>query len=82
MKSFDQVCQESFERLDDYLDRELTAGELEMVRAHLLECERCAREFACEETWIRQVREKVRRIDVSPGLRARIRRAIDEAIAR
>lgn len=78
MKSFDEVCQESFDRLDDYLDRELTAEEMAIVRGHVLECERCAKEFACEETWIREVRGKLRRIDVPEALTARIRRALDQ----
>lgn len=70
-------CREAFRRLDDFLDRELTAAEMEAVRAHLLDCAVCAREFEFEAAWIRNVRAKVQRIDVSADLKARIRRALD-----
>ena len=74
-------CREVFRRLDDYLDRELAAGEMENVRLHLLDCTVCAREFTFEETWIRRLRHKLRRIDVPADLKARIRRALDQATA-
>ncbi|HEU4754667.1 MAG TPA: zf-HC2 domain-containing protein [Armatimonadota bacterium] len=71
-------CEETFRRFDDYLDRELTPAEMELVREHLEHCERCARELRFEASVLRQVREKVRRITVPPDLFARISRALDE----
>lgn len=72
-------CAEAFRRLDDYLDRELSAEEMAMVREHLEICAVCATEFKFERSVLDQVREKLRRLDVSPALAQRIARALDEA---
>lgn len=69
-------CREAFRRLDDYLDRELTAEETDLVRGHLEECAVCAREFEHEATWMRGVREKLERIDAPAEFRARLLRAL------
>lgn len=72
-------CEETFRRLNDYLDRELTAEEMRLVRAHLHECAVCAREFRFEESVLRDVREKLRRIDLPADLVKRITTALEEA---
>jgi anti-sigma factor (TIGR02949 family) len=69
-------CRETFRRFDEYLDRELTAGEMEAVREHLQDCLRCARELEFEKTWIRRTKDKLRRIDVPEDLRKRLERAL------
>jgi hypothetical protein len=38
------TCEEAFRRLDDYLDRELSSDETELVREHLEVCAGGARE--------------------------------------
>lgn len=65
-------CEEAFARLDEYVDRELSAEEMGKVREHLEACARCAREFDFEAEVLEAVREKVRRIRAPDGLRARI----------
>ena len=35
------TCEEIFARLDDYLDRELSADEMRMVKEHLETCAAC-----------------------------------------
>lgn len=65
-------CEEVFLRLDDYLDRELSAAEHRLVREHLDACVRCASEFRFEATLVREVRAKLQRLAVPPGLAARI----------
>jgi anti-sigma factor (TIGR02949 family) len=73
------TCEEAFRRIDDYLDRELSATEMESVRAHLETCAACTREFAYEAGILREVRRKLQRVEVSPELLARIARRLEEA---
>jgi anti-sigma factor (TIGR02949 family) len=70
------TCEEAFRRLDDYLDRELSAQEMELVREHLEICAGCAREFTFEESVLTGVRSRLRQIDMPEELQARILRAL------
>lgn len=65
-------CEETFRRLDDFLDRELSAAEIQSVEAHLGACEMCMREFRFEAGVLRGVREKLPRLSAPPDLLARI----------
>lgn len=66
------TCDEALMHLDDYLDRELTAGEMDRVREHLLHCAHCAEIQAYERSVLTEIRRKLARIDLAPGLLARI----------
>jgi len=66
------TCEEVFERLDDYLDRELTPDQMRLVHEHLEICAVCASEYRFESGIITGVREKLRRVAVPESLRARI----------
>jgi anti-sigma factor (TIGR02949 family) len=66
------TCEEAFRRLDDYLDRELSSEETELVKEHLDICAGCAREFNFEASLLRGVRSKLRQIDLPESLQARI----------
>jgi len=70
------TCEEAFRRLDDYLDRELSAEEMTLVHEHLDTCAGCAREFNFEASVLRGVREKLRQIDLPDSLQARILAAL------
>lgn len=70
------TCEETFRRLDDYLDRELSAEETLLVREHLEICVGCAREFTFEASVLRAVRAKLRQIDLPPSLPGRILSAL------
>jgi len=70
------TCEETFRRLDDFLDRELPEPEAENVRRHLEDCAWCAGEFRFEESVLRQVREKARRLSAPPELMTRISAAL------
>ncbi|AHG89421.1 putative transmembrane anti-sigma factor [Gemmatirosa kalamazoonensis] len=72
------TCEEAFRRLDDFLDRELSAAETELVHEHLEICAGCAREFRFEASVLRGVRAKLRQIEVTlpAGLRDRVLRAL------
>ncbi len=67
------TCEEAFRRLDDYLDRELSPSEMNLIREHLEICEGCAREFTFEESVIRNVRGRLRDVDVPPDIADRVR---------
>lgn len=73
------TCREVFDRLADYLDRELTPEEVEHVEAHLALCEMCAREYRFEATVLDCLKQKLRRISAPPDLLAKVRRTIEEA---
>jgi anti-sigma factor (TIGR02949 family) len=62
------TCEEAFRRLDDYLDRELSADEMELVRVHLETCAGCAREFNFEASTLRNVSAKLRQLDMPADL--------------
>lgn len=80
MASIDRyTCQETFRRLDDYLDRRLAADEMQLVREHLEVCAVCASEFRFEADVLTQVRDKLRRIVAPEDLIAKISRAITQA---
>lgn len=66
------TCEEVFRRLDDYLDRTLSADELARVQEHLETCAVCAGEYRFEEGVVSEVRSKVARIEVPAGLVDRI----------
>ena len=66
------TCEEAFRRLDDYLDRELSAEEMTLVQEHLEICAGCAREFNFEASVLHGVQEKLRQIDLPASLQARI----------
>lgn len=66
------TCEETFRRLDDYLDRRLSAEETRLIEEHLHTCEACSREFVFEASVIEGVREKLRRVAAPPDLIARI----------
>jgi len=73
------TCEEAFRRLDDYLDRELSAEEMTLVHEHLDICAGCAREFNFEASVLRGVREKLRKIELPDSLQARILAALGKA---
>lgn len=66
------TCQEVFERLNDYLDRELSAEEMGLVRAHLDTCAQCASEYAFEASALGELKAKLRRIDLPQSVLDRI----------
>jgi len=66
------TCEETFRRLDDYLDRRLSPEETRLIEEHLHLCEACSREFVFEASVIDAVREKLSRVAAPPDLIARI----------
>ncbi len=66
------TCKENLARLDDYLDRELSSREMQLVERHLRICHQCAREFRFEVALLHDIREKVARVEVPGDLKAKI----------
>jgi anti-sigma factor (TIGR02949 family) len=55
-------CQEALQRLDDYIDRELSPDEQAKVSQHLRICHECARKFRFEEDLNTKLRDKVGKV--------------------
>jgi anti-sigma factor (TIGR02949 family) len=77
MNAFD--CAETFRRLADYLDKELTAEEIRLVEAHLEQCEMCASEYRFEGSLLRDLKEKARAGAAPPELRASVEKLLQQA---
>lgn len=72
-------CQQVFEKLDDFVDRELTPEEIGSVEEHLEICAVCARVFDFEASLLAEIRSKLRRIDVPEDLMQRISQALRQS---
>jgi anti-sigma factor (TIGR02949 family) len=78
MRRLDPVtCEDAFRKVDDYLDRELSAEELAHIRDHLDICAACASEFEFERSVLDGVRSKLRRVAAPPDLLSRISRLLN-----
>jgi predicted anti-sigma-YlaC factor YlaD len=70
------TCEETFRRLDDFLDHELSAGECLLVQEHLEVCRICAEEFKFEAGIWSEVRAKLQRTAVPPSLLEKVARLL------
>jgi anti-sigma factor (TIGR02949 family) len=73
------TCEETIRRLDDYLDRELTPHEMQLVKEHLEVCALCASEYAFEARALERLRDKLQRITAPADLRVKLFRALEQA---
>jgi anti-sigma factor (TIGR02949 family) len=71
------TCEETFLRLDDYLDRELTAEEMELVREHLKTCAVCAAEYSFEGSLLQEIRNRLGRLAAPADLLQKVQGALD-----
>ncbi|HKA60431.1 MAG TPA: zf-HC2 domain-containing protein [Gemmatimonadales bacterium] len=58
------TCEQVFQRINDFLDRELSAAEMALVRTHLDTCAECTSEYDFEGTVLAELKAKLRRIDL------------------
>ena len=72
-------CREAFNRIDDFLDRELTVDEMVLVRKHLETCGMCAQEFEFEAELIRCTREKLMHLSIPADLKSKVSLALSKA---
>jgi anti-sigma factor (TIGR02949 family) len=70
------TCLETVRRLDDYVDRELSATETREVERHLEVCDRCLQRFQFEGAVLDQLRVKLRHVVVPETLETRLRQAL------
>lgn len=61
-------CKEALERLDDYVDRELSPEETQKVAQHLKICHHCAKKFRFEQELVGGLRAKLQHLSVPDGL--------------
>ncbi len=69
-------CHDAIERLDDYLDGELTPGENRQVAIHLAICLKCAQHYKFERGFIEAMRAKIERVEMPTDLMGRIHRSL------
>ena len=69
-------CHDTLERLDDYLDRELSPGESRQVAIHLAICLKCAQYYRFERGFLEDMRAKLARVETPPELMGQIRQSL------
>ena len=74
-------CEAILQRLDDYIDRELSPGDMLMVERHIEDCLRCDDRYRFEISLIRELRSRLRRIRLPGDLVARIKLRLDVEMA-
>lgn len=73
------TCEDAFNKLDDFLDRELGAEEIDLVKQHLEHCKDCAGAYKFEGMMLECVRKKVKHMALPDDLLSKINAALDEA---
>ncbi len=63
-------CREALERLDDFVDHELSPEEEQKVAGHLKICRHCLRKFKFQEELLTGVRARVQAIPASADVQA------------
>lgn len=66
-------CTQALRWLNDFRDRELSRDDAQWVEAHLLRCEGCARSYAADASWVRELKIRARTMPVPRGLVSRVR---------
>lgn len=69
-------CRQALNKLDDYLDRELSEEDIQDICRHLAICKLCAEKFKFEAEVVQQLKSKTRRISTPPELLGSILREI------
>lgn len=70
------TCEEFFRRLDDFLDRELSATETALMESHMQVCEACLKEYEFDSKVLEGVKSELRRVTPPAGFLARISEAL------
>jgi anti-sigma factor (TIGR02949 family) len=75
------ACEAILQRVDDYIDRELSPDDADMVERHIEDCLRCARRYWFEMRLIHEIRTRLRRISLPGDLMTRIKLRLDAETA-
>jgi anti-sigma factor (TIGR02949 family) len=73
------TCEETFRKLDHYLDRALSEGDVQLVEQHLETCAQCASEYRFEASFVDEMRSKLLGIAIPEGFRAKLLAKLAEA---
>ncbi len=73
------TCKEALARMDDYLGRRLSPGEMQIVKRHVKICHACALKFAEEAQLLEATRRKMERIVPQEEMITRLSRVLSEA---
>ena len=71
MSDFEPICEKCEERLQPYLDRELSDAERQEAEMHLAECEYCGKRYRFEIS-LRQYVRTCCSEEMSPELKAKL----------
>jgi anti-sigma factor (TIGR02949 family) len=71
------ACEAILRRLDDYIDRELSADDVLMIERHLEECFDCVSQYRFEIRLIHDIRARLRRLALPGDLMTRIKLRLD-----
>lgn len=66
-------CEHAIARINDFLDRELSADEMTLVEAHLATCGHCASAYAFEADALDDLKSRLRRIDLPQAVLDKVR---------
>ena len=72
------TCDEVFQRINDFLDRELSGDEMALVRQHLETCAICASEYDFEASVLQDLKAKLRRIDLPQSVIDKVRGVLSD----
>ena len=72
MSGFEPICEKCEERLQPYLDRELSETERLEAEVHLAECDYCGKRYRFEVDLRRYVRSACCSEEMSPELKAKL----------
>lgn len=72
------TCAEVVARLDDYLDRELSAEEMHRVAQHLDACAACIEHARLDRELLDSLKAKLRHLETPDLLLKRIRRLVED----
>jgi len=65
-------CEETYQRMQDYLDRELSPSEMALVKEHLDGCGICSEEFEFEAKVLRKIGRSLVDTEIPPNLVERV----------
>jgi anti-sigma factor (TIGR02949 family) len=74
------TCEDTFRRLEDYVDRELSPEEMARVERHLETCADCTAEYAFQASMLHELRARIRRIEIPAGLFERVSTRLASAL--
>lgn len=76
------TCEQVFLRLDEYIDRELTADEMQLIHEHIAQCHWCLSAYEFQESVLSSVKAKLQRVQAPPDLMERISLALKQETAK